>query len=392
MSVLRRLLLLCAALTLTGCSVVRVPRLHLAMHPPAAATVPGIDDGYEDYVGVMHIHTTYSHDAHGTLEEAIRAANAQHLDYIIVTEHNNLRPLREGKQGWHGGTLVLIGMEISAKGGHYLALNVTDEVDRERLTTQAVIDEVNRQGGFGFIAHPYFEQRRWTDWSVSGFTGIEAYNVAHDTLDENRMRLILWTLASTPEAFYLSLIDRPYDPLTTWDALIPRHKRVVGIGAADAHQINVLGIKFAPYDIMFRLIRTHVLAPLTTLTPDGVYDALRAGHAYFAIELIAPAKGFAFAAYRGKALAGIMGDEVLFTPDLTLKVVVPSPAEVILFKDGTPIKGERSQALDVPVDTPGVYRIEVTHHGKPWIFSNPIYVRPPEQPQPPATPELPVEH
>lgn len=383
---------LIVCLLMLGCSVVRMPRLHLAMNPPATSTAPVIDDGYEDYAGVIHIHTTYSHDAHGTLEEAVRAANAQHLDYIVITEHNNLRPLQEGKQGWHGGTLVLIGMEISAKGGHYLALDVTQEVDREHLTTQEVIDEVNRQGGFGFIAHPYFKQRRWTDWSVTGFTGIETYNIAHDTLDENRMRLILWTMASTPETFYLSLIDRPYDPLTTWDTLIPRHKRVVGIGAADAHQINILGIKFAPYEMMFQLIRTHVLTPASPLTPESVYAALRAGHAYFSIELMAPAKGFAFAAYRGKELVGVMGDEVAFSPDLTLKVSVPSPAQVILFKDGTPLKGERSQGLDVPINAPGVYRVEAMSHGKPWIFSNPIYVRPPEQPQPPATPELPVEH
>jgi len=372
---LRRLY--CLALSLaTGCSVLPA-QLHLETHPQTTSRTARTTDGYEDYAGVIHIHTTYSHDADGTFEEAVRVANAQRLDYLIITEHNNLRPLQEGKQGWHGGTLVAVGMEISAKGGHYLALNVTKEIDREHLTTQQVIDAVNQQGGFGFIAHPYFKRRRWTDWSVTGYTGIEAYNVAHDTLDENRMRLILWTLASTPHAFYASLIDRPYDPLNTWDTLIKqRHERLVGIGSADAHEIHVAGLKFAPYEMMFQLIRTHVLVPGHPLTLEALYDALRKGHAYLAIELLAPARGFSFTAHRGQERLGIMGDEVTLTPDLTLTAVAPAVAEIVLFKDGAPAAGAHAPSLQFPVTSPGVYRIEVSSRGKPWIFSNPIYIRP----------------
>ncbi len=356
-------------------------QLHLQTHAETASAVPRSDDGYKDYAGVIHIHTTYSHDAHGTFEDAVRVANAQRLDYLIITEHNNLRPLQEGKQGWHGGTLVAVGMEISAKAGHYLALNVTKEIDREKLTTQQVIDAVNRQGGFGFIAHPYFKRRRWTDWSVTGYTGIEAYNVAHDTLDENRMRLVLWTLASTPDAFYLSLIDRPYDPLNMWDALIARrHERLVGIGSADAHEIHVAGLKFAPYEMMFRLIRTHVLVTATRpLSLDTLYDALRNGHVYLAIELLAPARGFSFTAHRGQERLGIMGDEVTLTPDLVLTATSPAPADMVLLKDGVPVTGAHAQTLQFSVATSGAYRIEVSSHGKPWIFSNPIYVRSAEE-------------
>ena len=29
----------------------------------------------------------------------------------------------------------------------------------------------------------------------------------------------------------------------------------------------------------------------------------------------------------------------------------------------------------MPVTHPGVYRVEATRHEKPWIFSNPIYIR-----------------
>jgi hypothetical protein len=365
-------------LSTAGCAVLTRPH-----QPPASAgralsaAAQAAEDGYTDYVGVIHIHTTYSHDAHGRFEDAIRVANAQQLDYLVFTEHNTLQPLREGKQGWHGMTYALIGMEISTRGGHYLALNVTEEIDRHKLTTQQVIDEVNRQGGLGFIAHPYFQKCRWKDWNVSGFTGIEAYNVAHDTLDENRLRLILWTLTAPADPFYFSILDRPYDPLAKWDALMQQHGRLTGIGAADAHEFRLAGITFAPYEVMFQLVRTHVLISSSTFTPEGFYEALRAGHAYLAVELVAQAKGFSFAAERKGKVVGIMGDELELAPDLTLVASLPAVAELALFRNGAVLEQHTAQTWEIPVTVPGIYRLEASRHSKPWIISNPIYVRPP---------------
>lgn len=335
-----------------------------------------LDTGYYDYSGVIHIHTRYSHDAHGRIEDVIRVANEQHLDYVIITEHNNLRPLQEGWQGWHGKTLVLVGMEISTRGGHYLAFNVTQEIDKDRLNTQQVIDEVNRQGGLGFIAHPYFKNGRWRDWSVHGFSGIEAYNVAHDTLDENKMRLALWTLTTPAEPFYLSILDRPYDPIAKWDELIRQHGRVIGIGSVDAHEFHAFGIRFARYEDLFQMARTHVLTASRKLDAEAVYDAYRKGHVYVGIGIIGDTKGFAFMADDRKTVLGIMGDEVALVPGLELSVSTPAVANLTLFKDGAAIDAITASQWRIPVASSGVYRIEAMRGGKPWIMSNPIYVRP----------------
>ncbi|MBI3009563.1 MAG: hypothetical protein HYY57_01075 [Candidatus Omnitrophica bacterium] len=330
-----------------GCSVLTHPKLHVPNAQEANAKA--IDDGFEDYAGALHIHTTYSHDAHGTFQDAVRAANAQGLDYLIITEHNHLKGLQEGLQGMHGSVL------------------------REKLSAQEIIDEVARQGGLSFIAHPYFEKARWRDWSAAGFTGMEAYNVAHDTLDENKIRLALWTLTAPAEPFYYSILDRPYDPLSKWDELIRQHGRVVGIGGTDAHEFHVGGLKFAPYEVMFQMVRTHVLIP-GALTDQAVYEALRKGHAYLAIELVAPAKGFNFLALRkGKKeeIVGIMGDEITFEPDLILQAILPTPAELTLFQDGQPVATTTEQEWSFPLTQHGVYRLEAMRHGKPWIYSNP---------------------
>lgn len=371
-SYLYHLLWILPGLLIIGCAVLmpQIPRVvEKAIHPEHI-----LEDGYEDYVGVLHVHTNASHDAHGTFENVVRTANAQNLDFVGITEHNTLKALHEGKQGWHGATLMLIGMELSLRDGHYLAFGITEEIDREHLTTQEAIDEVNRQGGIGFIAHPYFRKRRWNNWEVSGFTGIEVYNVAHDTLDENRLRLILWTLTMPPDWFYLSLINRPYDPLHVWDSMIARRGPLVGIGSTDAHEFHVMGMKFAPYSIIFQLIRTHLLISDEALTPQTAYSALRAGHTYLAIELVVEAKGFRFFAHKKNQIRGIMGDSIPFQEDLVLTIAVPAAAEMILFRDGSTVATTTGVSWQYPITQPGVYRVEVTRHRTPWIFSNPIYV------------------
>ena len=349
------------------------PSREPTTHAPGAPQRSIREDGYTDYVGAIHIHTTYSHDAMGTFEEAVRVANAQRLDYIIITEHNTLQPLRDGKQGWHGATLVLIGLELSTSAGHYLTFNVTQEIDRS-LPIQHIVDEVNRQGGLGFIAHPYYSRAPWRNYNIHGFLGIEGYNTAHDTLDENKLRLGVWTITSPEEIFYDSIVDRPVDPLAKWDELIRTRGRTVGIGSTDAHEFHVFGLHLAPYRILFQLSRTHVLIR-GPLSPESVYDAFRAGHVYFALELTAEAKGFSFLAHTSKQVVGIMGDEIPLQPDLTFSVYVPGAAQLTCFKDGAPIAFIIGQTWELPVTEPGAYRIEASRYNKPWIFSNPIYVQ-----------------
>ena len=142
-------------------------------------------------------------------------------------------------------------------------------------------------------------------------------------------------------------------------------------------QFHVLGIKFAPYRIMFQLSRTHVLsAEPGPLTPEQVYCALRAGHAYFSIELQTEARGFVWLAHARHQVVGIMGDEIEFRPGLTLYAHAPGPANMTYYKDGEAMETVTGQSWEIPVTGPGVYRLEASRFDKPWIFSNPIYVRP----------------
>jgi hypothetical protein len=102
-----------------------------------------------------------------------------------------------------------------------------------------------------------------------------------------------------------------------------------------------------------------------------VFDALREGRCYIAVDALAPARGFSFWASGGLP----MGSSAAFSGQ-ALHTRLPRPAELVLVKDGVRIATEFGPGLDFDATAPGVYRVEARLRGKTWILSNPIYLRP----------------
>jgi len=125
---------------LSGCAALT----PLTPYPiaPFEGKSPLPEHPFKTFSGVIHVHTEASHDSQGTLQEVVQAAQAVGLDFVILTEHNKQIPLEKSRFGRKGELLVLSGSEISAAQGHYLALGVTRQIERQNRTTQQVIDEV----------------------------------------------------------------------------------------------------------------------------------------------------------------------------------------------------------------------------------------------------------
>ena len=146
--------------------------------------------------------------------------------------------------------------------------------------------------------------------------GIELWNMANDAGEQ---------LGSIPAALrFLAMPARVLDhpPERNMRALgraVPDPAVVPAIGGLDAHQYGKRIGPFVPVRVMayhrsFKLVRTHVLceeAPARELEHDRalVYDALREGRCYIAVEAVAPARGFRFEAadvpMGGEAPAGL---------------------------------------------------------------------------------------
>jgi hypothetical protein len=319
---------------------------------------------------VIHVHSTYS-DGQLSIDEIAKIANRQNLDYLILTDHNTLQAKRDGKEGFYGKTLMLIGEEISSADGHYLALRVNEEVP-ERKDSQWTVDAVSSQRGLGFIAHPFWKRRPWRDLEVRGATGLEIYSAVHDVTEENLLWLGFWTILAGSEFSIIRWLDRPDDSLKLWDEMLARGDRAVAIGSPDAHGLRRFGLRLGPYETMFRLVRNHLL--VREVSEAEIYEAISSGHLFIAHDLVADARGFRFAALQGRRVKAVMGDEIPFAPGLELYGYLPSSGEMRLFRDGKLLHEAEGQELWFDLTGPGVYRLEATRKGKPWIYSNPLYV------------------
>jgi hypothetical protein len=138
-----------------------------------------------------------------------------------------------------------------------------------------------------------------------------------------------------------------------------------------------------PYYRSFRNVSTHLLAK--ELTEASLRDALRSGRAYVAHEWLCDATGFRFEVVEGSGRQGEdkvvarLGDETKFVVNVVLRARLPAPCRIQFFRDGQLIATEEGRELAHRLEQPGVYRCEasfrVNGEFRPWIYSNPIYLR-----------------
>jgi hypothetical protein len=348
---------------------------------------------YKEYVGNLHIHSKYS-DGTATVEEIAAAAQRADLDFIGLNDHFNLKGLREGKEGWHDGVAVLIGCELNEKYNHYLAYNITDDIRSDTADPQRVIDATRKQGGIGFIAHPFETGSPlhdgghafiWNRWDADGYDGIDIWNFS--SVWKSNARNLL-----TGFYYYYNIRAANLDPmdetLAKWDELTQTRK-VVAIGGSDNHGLKVkllLGLArgtLFDYEYAFRAVNTHVLLrgemPADfEAAKQAIYGALREGRCFVACSLFADPRGFRFEAETNNGVVPPGGQALLKDSPI---LVVRSPARGLIrfIHRGRAVRSETGREAALRIADPGPHRVEVRlprAFGKTraWIFSNPIYV------------------
>lgn len=101
----------------------------------------------------LHCHTRYS-DGFLTPQQALRRAARLGLQVLAITDHNTAQgALQCSPDSIPSGLLLLPGEEISTEIGHVLAYFIQRTVPPGPFLQ--VAQEVHRQGGLVFIAHPY---------------------------------------------------------------------------------------------------------------------------------------------------------------------------------------------------------------------------------------------
>ena len=328
---------------------------------------------WAEYKGVVHVHSFLGGHSSGSFAEIIDAAKTNQLDFVVMTEHTekDFDTAAMTLSDRHADILFVNGNEtVSANGDRLLTLP-------EKIS---------------LVAYP----ADFKNWDTPGLTGVEVYNVYTNARQANPLIAffdVLWSHRAYPDLLFALYYQRPVEGLRKWDEALA-HARLTATAGNDAHANvglslqdgsgkTLAGIQLDPYATSFRLVRLHVL------TNDGKYlplehllAALESGHCFIGFDLLGDTTGFRFEASSVERTA-IQGDEIPLQSDTRLRIRTPVASRILLFKDGSVILNESGVTTkEFAVTERGVYRVEVylpqveqIIGEKPWIISNPIYVR-----------------
>src|SRR6266436_10411896 len=253
----------------------RLSRLHNSIEQLASQrTDQPIESDYDDYQGVIHVHSSLGGHSTGTFAELIAAAKTNQLDFVIVTEHPQAEFDTSAMtlSGVHAGVLFLNGNEVATASGDRLLLipGSADAASMSTQTTQEVIAKQKSAGGLAFAAYPSESQ----NWQSSSVDGVEVYNLFTNARQYNAAVIFfdgLWSYRGYADLMFANFFARPAANLNRWDqAMLGGTRKLVAIAGNDAHSniglsINDasgkqwLGVKLDPYERSFRTVRTHVL-------------------------------------------------------------------------------------------------------------------------------------
>jgi acetyl esterase/lipase len=325
---------------------------------------------FEDYRAVIHVHAEDSDHTKGTRAEVLAAAKKTGVRIVMWTDHGGPKP--DTWRGLRDGVLFIAGEENGGAG--LLCFPISTPADGDELR---------------FISH--IEERY--DASPDGFAGMEISNRHSDAvLDETTLQFLHRT-ASDPEAWqklvknfelypdeiFAAGADYREKIFEKWDRETAK-RPFTGIAANDAHQNQIIqGVTFDLYEVSFRNLTTHILA--RDLTERDVRDALRDGHAYVSHDWLCDPTGFAFGAVNNLGVFP-MGDPAIIMKNTRLVALTPISARLTLFHNGKIVQETTGTNLTFTAKDPGAYRVEawleVAGEGRPWIYSNPVYLRAPD--------------
>ena len=224
------------------------------------------------YTGAFHIHSLFS-DGTGDIKTIAHAAKQAGLDWIIITDHNNMSI----SEGIIDGVTVIKGEEISpAASNHYLALGI-DKCIMPLENLQDAVNAVKEAGGFGFAAHPDesanrknpYKPIKWIDKKIIP-DGIEIWNWFSAWADNYESRNIF--TQAYAYLFKNRLVKKPYRITLEWlDELNRRTEKIIpAIGGIDAHALKIkkyfLPLCIFPYKTIFKTILNEIILdkPLET--------------------------------------------------------------------------------------------------------------------------------
>jgi predicted metal-dependent phosphoesterase TrpH len=206
----------------------------------------------------MHLHTSrHSSDAKLNPFRLVRRARQLGLAGIVITEHDKLWTEEELAElrAATPGLLVLSGVEVSAKEGHFLAYGLSDGSKVPiGIGVKELCQEVHHQGGAVVAAHPYRWNQNFDEILEQVRPKLDGIEVMSSNMDDELRRRAATLMESR-----------------AWS----------GCGNSDAHEEGTIGVCYTQFPRRLRDQRDLVEALRTgqaaAYTREGEHVTVRFG-------------------------------------------------------------------------------------------------------------------
>lgn len=345
---------------------------------------------FKEYKGIIHAHTNLGGHSTGSFDELIAAANANDLDFVIMTEHwsDTIDTAALTLNGVYGKTLFIGGNEIdTADGDRFLMIpGSADAAALRKMPTTAVLEKLHSENRLAIVTYP----EKFKSWD-SNFDGIEVFSLHTNAKRMNPFTALfdgIWSFPAYPELMLASYFKRPDDNLRKFDE-IAAGRNISLIAGTDAHS-NIgfhlfgddagnkgLNLKLDRYQTIFRLARQHVLLEKEDpLTRESLIAAIKNGRSFVGFDVFADTTGF-------RVEAVDLFEEGVSPNHSGFRIQSPIPARIVVLRNGQKlIEDSNTTLVEVDLSRWDVCRVEVyldqlgpPFDKMPWIISNPIYVR-----------------
>jgi hypothetical protein len=218
----------------------------LTLNSPNAQPVPHPSAWYK---GELHCHSVHS-DGDSTPPEIIARAETLGLDFLAITDHNNLTHLMELQSLGPQNLILIPGCEVTTFKGHWNVWGLEEWVDFRVTTPELMAQAIRFAVQRGYLTscnHPRPYGPPWDYEDVQGYHCVEVWNGP-------------WWLAN-------------HVSLEFWEKRLRAGQRLVAVGGSDMHRMHTDH-------------HAHLGTPTTWIhcpgepTSEKLLRGLRAGHAF----------------------------------------------------------------------------------------------------------------